>query len=110
MEYTIKFGINCGVSSGFGLKSSDYVEREERFSADTFISAVIQASKLATSFADDYLSDPQTDYMTVRLLSFFEEKRELKFDKEMVVRRSTLDHLLNTATEEILDKANMKLA
>lgn len=109
MKYTARLGINCGISSGYGIKYPDYVEIEEQFAADTFVDAVIQASKLATRFADNYLSDPETDYTTVRLLSFFEEKRELKLDNEMVVRRSTLDHLLNVATEEILDAANMKI-
>lgn len=95
MEYMAKFGINCGVSSGYGLKSPDYVERIEQFTAQDPLAAIELVKDYASNFACDYLSDPETNYTTVKLLALLEENEELKLDKEIVVRRSMLEHLLN---------------
>jgi len=35
MEYKAIFGIDCGVSNGFGVKDPDYVRRTEEISADS---------------------------------------------------------------------------
>ena len=68
MEYEATFGINCGVSHGFGLKYSDYVERIEHFDTKDDAKALNYALRLAREFSGDYLSDPETDLTTVKLL------------------------------------------
>lgn len=101
MEYQAQFGINCGVSSGFGLKDSDYVETNEIISAETPEAAFGEAMKYARKFADDYLSDPETGLTTVRLVSLKGPPGNVSFNsKNAVVQRSMLEHILALASEE----------
>ena len=95
MEYEAVFGINCGVSNGFGLKRPDRVSRVERIFADSPELAYQGAMKLASKFAEDYLSDPNTNLTTVRLTSLGGGGETVPFDAEKsVAERSMLQHFL----------------
>ena len=95
MEYQAAFGIDCGVSLGFGDKHPDYVEEQKRFSAETPQDAYDHAMALAREFAEDYLSDPYTGLTTVRLLSLSGPNEDVPFSaSKAVVKRSGLEHLL----------------
>ena len=100
MEYKANFGIDCGVSPGFGVKYPDYVRRTEDFSADNTQTAYQNAMNLAEEFADDYLSNPETDLTTVQLLSLNGPDGLVSFDaSKAIVKRSRLEHLLAYASE-----------
>lgn len=94
MEYLAIFGIDCGVSPGFGVKYPDYDRRTEKISADSHEFAYQKAIDIAKKFADDYLSNPETGFTTVQLLSLKGSNENVSFDaSEAVVRRSMLEHL-----------------
>lgn len=95
MKYEAVFGIHCGVSPGYGVKSPDYVELRETLDAKCHSKALMAAMKRANFFADDYLSDPETGLTTVRLLQLRYKGQDISFDSERaVVRRSELEHLI----------------
>jgi len=100
MEYKATFGIDCGVSPGYGVKYPDNVERTETLSADSPQVAYQNAMGLARKFADDYLSNPDNGLTTVRLLSLRNSEGNVSFDaSKSVVERSMLEHLLALASE-----------
>ena len=95
MEYSATFGIDCGISSGFGIKSPDNIERTETFSADNSVVAYQYAMHLAGKYADDYLSNPRNGLTTVQLLSLQGPDGAVSFDtSQAVVKRSMLEHFL----------------
>ncbi len=95
MEYQATFGIDCGVSSGYGIKCPDNVERTETLLADTPQVAYQNAMSMAGKFADDYLSNPNNGLTTVQLLSLRSSNGDVPFDvSKSVVKRSMLEHLL----------------
>jgi len=107
MEYNAKYGINCGVSSGFGLKDPDYVERTEKVNANSDSEAMVEAYKTAVYFSDEYLSDPDNDLTTVKILRLENDKGKIleqelvnthpkiKFENGIAVAKATrLDHVL----------------
>ncbi len=95
MEYQATFGIDCGISSGFGVKSPDYVDRTEVIVANDSQSAYQEAMNLARKFADDYLSNPRTGFTIVQLSSLRGPDGEVSVDASTSqVRRSMLEHLL----------------
>jgi hypothetical protein len=105
MEYQATFGIDCGVSPGYGVKYPDNVERTETFSADSPQVAHQTAMRLAGSFADDYLSNPENDLTTVQLLSLRNSEENIPFDpSKSVVKRHMLEHLLSLAPESAPNK------
>ena len=105
MEYQATFGIDCGVSPGFGVKYPDYVREEKTFSADSPQVAYQNAISLATKFADDYLSNPDNGLTTVQLLSLRSSDGDVSFDaSKAVVKRSMLEHLLATSSESAPNK------
>lgn len=100
MEYQATFGIDCGVSSGCGVKYPDNVERTETLSADNSQLAYQNAMGLAGKFADDYLSNPDNGVTTVQLLSLRNSEGDVPFEaSKSVVKRSMLEHLLTLASE-----------
>jgi hypothetical protein len=100
MEYQATFGIDCGVSPGYGVKYPDNVERTETFSADSPQVAHQTAMRLAGSFADDYLSSPKDNFTTVKLLTLRNSCADVPFDpSKSVVKRHMLEHLLSLAPE-----------
>ena len=100
MEYQAAFGIDCGVSSGFGVKYPDFVREQKAISADSPQVAYKNAMSLAGKFADDYLSNPETGLTTVQLLSLRGPDGDVSFDaSKSVVKRSMLEHLLSLASE-----------
>lgn len=105
MEYQATFGIDCGVSPGFGVKYPDYERKNETLSADSPQVAYQNAMDLAEKFADDYLSNPDTGLTTVQLLSLKDSGGDVSFDaSKSVVKRSMLEHLLSLASESAPDK------
>lgn len=100
MEYQATFGIDCGVSPGFGVKYPDNLERTETLFADTPQVAYQKAMDLAGKFADDYLSNPKDDLTSVQLISLKSSERDISFDaSKSIVRRSLLEHLLAFTSE-----------
>ncbi len=100
MEYQATFGIDCGVSPGFGVKYPDFVREQEAISADSPQVAYQNAMGLAGKFADDYLSNPETGLTTVQLLSLRGPDGDVSFDaSKSVVKRSMLEHLLAFASK-----------
>ena len=94
MEYKATFGIDGGVSPGFGVKYPDYVRRIETLSADSPQLAYQNAMVLAEKFADNSLSNPETGLTTVQLLSLRGVDGDVSFDaSKAVVKRSELEHL-----------------
>ena len=94
MEYQATFGIDCGVSPGFGVKYPDYVREQAVIHGDSPQVAYQNAMDLATKFADDYLSNPDTSLTTVQLLSLRCSDGYVPFDaSKSVVKRSMLEHL-----------------
>ena len=101
LDYTALYGIDCGVSPGFGMKYPDYVEREENFKASDDHDSVEKAMEKANEFADDYLSNPETGKTTVTLLNLYGSNGNIKFDKDKsIVERSMLEHLLMSDISE----------
>jgi hypothetical protein len=107
MDYTAKFGIDGGVSPGFGVKYPDSIERLETVKADSPREAMAAALKMAKDYSQDHLSNPNTDYTTVALLSLTDSqgkkldqlalvgKGEAEFSNGCaVVKCSSLEHLL----------------
>jgi len=101
MEYQATFGIDGGVSPGFGVKYPDYVRKQRVILADSPQVAYQNAMNLAGEFADDHLSNPDTGFTTVQLLSLNGPDGAVSFDaSKAVVKRSMLEHLLALASEE----------
>jgi len=113
MEYTAKFGIDGGVSHGFGIKYPDCFEKVETIKADSEREAMAAALKIAKDYSQNHLSNPNTDYTTVALLSLTDsqgnkleqislvEKDKTEFSNGCaVVKCSTLEHLLLLAKRE----------
>lgn len=95
MEYQATFGIDGGVSPGFGVKYPDYIRRTEKISAENPQVAYREAMSIAGKFADDYLSNPETGLTTVQLLSLNGPAGTVSFDASTaVVKRSMLEHFL----------------
>ena len=101
-EYKAVFGIDCGVSHGFGQKYPDSVCETYVFRAHDSDSAYASAMEKAASFADDYMSNPDTGLTKVVLQSLTGPDNEsVQFDPEKAfVQRSLVDHLLR------LDRGN----
>ncbi len=100
MKYKATFGIDCGVSPGFGVKYPGNVERTETLSAENPQVAYQNAMAMAGKFADDYLSNPDNGLTTVQLLSLRNSDGAVSFDaSKSVVKRSMLEHLLALASE-----------
>jgi hypothetical protein len=130
MEYQATFGIDCAVSHGFGLKSPDYVKRDEKLSADNDANALLAAAKLAQHYSRDYLSNPANDdFTTVTLLELrgpnglmnqkavlkkhgFDSINRFEWDKDMLVTKcSMLEHLLLLCSEnQNLNKSRFRLS
>ena len=100
MEYQATFGIDCGVSPGYGVKYPNNVERTQPLSADPPQVAYQHSMNLAGKFADDYLSNPNNGLTTVQLLSLRGSDGDVSFDaSKAVVKRSMLEHLLSLSSE-----------
>ncbi|MBI2449877.1 hypothetical protein HYV49_06320 [Candidatus Pacearchaeota archaeon] len=120
MKYTALFGIDGGVSPGFGVKYPDYIERNEEFKASSYDSARMNALIIAARFAREHLSNPETGYTTVKILRISDEGsnvvpqeplleriKGLEFENGCaVVRCSTEEHLLMLALKQHNKKEN----
>jgi hypothetical protein len=95
MEYQATFEIDCGVSPGFGLKYPDHIKKTETLSADSSKEAYKNAMSIAKEIAGDYLSNPNTGFTTVQLLSLRSSEGCVPFNvSKSVVKRSTLENIL----------------
>ena len=108
MEYEAYYEINCGGPHGFGVKlhgfdvkHSRLVDLTEQITAENDEDALRHALRQAKKFAKSYLSDPETGFTTVKLLSLYSEDGDVEFDREKaVVKRSMEEHLLALTSEE----------
>ncbi|MBI2564601.1 hypothetical protein HYV79_01275 [Candidatus Woesearchaeota archaeon] len=101
MEYQATFGIDGGVSHGFGIVYSDYVREQKVIFADSHQVAYQNAMSMAGKFADDYLSNPDSGFTTVQLLSLRSPDEDISFDvSKSVVKRSWVDHVARIASLE----------
>jgi len=100
MEYQAIFGIDCGVSPGFGVKYPDFVREQKVISADSPQVAYQNAMSMAGKFANDYLSNPDNGLTTVQLLFLRSPDGDVSFDaSKSIVKRSMLEHLLAISSE-----------
>ena len=114
MKYNAIYEIDCGVSPGFGVKYPDRILVREEFEADSQDNARINALRIAARFARDYLSNPDTGYTAVEIVSIrdrdgnivsqeplLEKIRGLEFKKGCaVIKCSIEEHLLMLALED----------
>ena len=95
-EYRAIYGIDGGVSSGFGQKVPDYIEKSETISAENPQIAYREAMKIAEKFADDHLSNPETGLTSVQVIILTGHDGDVSFDaSKAIVNRSTLEHILS---------------
>lgn len=100
MKYQAVYDIDCGVSSGFGVKYPDREKRTESFDVDNSQLAYREAMIIAEKFADDYLSNPDTELTTVQLTSLKCPDGDVSFDaSKSIIERSVLEHLLALTSE-----------
>ncbi|MEK6872722.1 MAG: hypothetical protein AABW90_01785 [Nanoarchaeota archaeon] len=108
MEYQAVFGIDGGVSPGFGVKYPDYIEKTENILADNSEEAMGKAIERARYFSQEHLSNPETGYTTVKLLSLRDNDGRLldqvdlnnnpniNFEKrQAIIKCSMLEHVLS---------------
>ncbi len=101
MEYQATFGIDGGVSHGFGIVYQDYIREQRVISADNPQVAYQNAMNLARKFADDHLSNPDSGFTTVQLLSLSGSDGDVSFDaSRSVVKKSWIDHVAQIASLE----------
>lgn len=88
MKYVAKYGIDGGVSPGFGVKYPDYCEKEENFELKDEIAneenALCKSAIIGYKISRNHLSNPDTDETKVTLLNLFKEKGEIINQKNFV--------------------------
>lgn len=100
MNYKATFEIDGGVSNGFGLKQPDNTHRTEYISSPNPQDAYIKTMELATDHANNYLSNPETGYTTVKLVSLVGPEGNIPFDPfKSTVRRSMFQHMIAVISE-----------
>lgn len=72
MAYKAVFGIDGGVSHGFGSKYPDYIEKKESISAESPKDAMLKAVGQAVYLSREHLSNPKTDRTTVKILALLD--------------------------------------
>jgi len=101
MKFEANYEIDCGVSTGMGLKYPDQEERSEQIDADSPKSAIKSAMDLANHFADDYFSNPNTGLTTVQLTSLRGPEGKVTLDPSQTkVARSMVEHVLSLSIEK----------
>ena len=82
----------------------DYLEITERIITDNPKNAYIDAMRYTKKLADDYLSDTDTGFTTVRLLELTGYNGNISFDStKAIVKTSMLEHFLIIISEENSD-------
>jgi hypothetical protein len=84
MTYKAIFGIDCGLSHGFGLKEPHYEKQDRNLSASDDKNAIIEAAKIALHFSREYLSNPDNDFTTVTILRLYDSKGKLLNPQEIL--------------------------
>ncbi|RMD45727.1 hypothetical protein D6829_01500 [Candidatus Pacearchaeota archaeon] len=106
MRYKATFGIDCGVSVGF-TKVPHYEKVTRIIYADNPQDAYKRAMGVAEELADNYLSNPESNLTTVRLMLLKSRGREVPFDvSEAVVKRGMLEHLLSLFPKGVYSNEN----
>jgi len=108
MKYKAVFGIDGGVSHGFGIKYPDYIEKTKEILAESDYEAFNRAINQAKEISKEHLSNPKTGYTAVKVLILKDEKgrplcqESLNKNPKIIfeegcalVKSSTLEHLLN---------------
>ena len=101
-KYQATFGISCGVSPGYGVKSSDYVTRTEPIEAASAAAALLGAMHLAREYAKDYLSNPEDNLTTVRLTSLRNSQGQEESQPELFKMVQVKDRRLTLEEESII--------
>lgn len=83
-KYQATFGIDGGISHGFGLKSPDYTKQEETIHAKGDKEALLETAKKAIYFSQEHLSNPDNDLTTVTILEIFDSNRNLLNQREIL--------------------------
>ena len=109
MKYEALFGIDCGISQGFGVKYPDYVEIREEIAAGSPADAMREAVSRARYHSRNYLSNPETGKTLVTLKSVIDndgcaldqeslipetEKPRMTDDGCCIFECSMLEHIL----------------
>ena len=106
MEYTAKYDINGGVSSGFGLKEPDHYQKTESFEAENPAHARNIAFSKSMMYAVNSLSNPETNRTDVTILNLEDkEGKRVEFSKMNGAGCDMLSHLLihsDPSLEEIV--------
>lgn len=95
MKYIAKFGIDGGVSNGYGLKYPNYCEKEEDFEFENEIAndenVFGYVAILAYRLSRNHLSNPETDETKVTLLNLLNEKGEQISQKDFFSKYSGIN-------------------
>lgn len=88
MKYVAKYGIDGGVSPGFGVKYPDYTTKEENFELEGETAnednALGKSAIIGYKLSRNHLSNPNTNETKVTLLNLINEKGEVIHQKDFV--------------------------
>jgi hypothetical protein len=88
--YTVRYGIDGGISHGFGFKTPDYTTIDKIIEAKDDLEALGKAAKEAYRLSRIHLSNPNTDYTTVTILQLYNSMLVL-LDQRKIVEKQKCD-------------------
>jgi hypothetical protein len=106
-SYKATFGIDGGVSQGFGITYPEYSEKDEIIEAKNERDAVMKAYDIAQTYSRKHLSNPNNRMTTVKILSMRDHNKNSinlmlnaleGMDIEhghITVKCSALEHMIN---------------
>jgi hypothetical protein len=101
MEYRATYGIEGGVSPGFGVKYQDFCNKTRQIVADGPEAAYARAMSVAEELAVDHLTNPENELTIVHLESLVGPQGSVPVDhQQSIVVRTTLDHILALSRRE----------
>jgi len=86
-KYIARFGIDGGISQGFGIKYPDYITIDKIIDAKDDLEAVCKAAKEAYKLSRSHLSNPDTDYTTVTMLQLYNDTHVLLDQKKILEKQ-----------------------
>jgi len=123
-NYKVTYGIDGGMSQGFGVKYPDYIEKDIMIQAENNLDAVDKAYEKAVELSRDHLSNPETGMTKVSVHAIYDmdqvrlhigalvdwnkvhDGRILLEDERMVAKCSTLEHILFMSREKPSNEVN----
>ena len=110
MEYTARYEIDGGVSPGFGVKYPEYYVRTEAFPAENPAHARNRAFSKAMLYAIDSLSNPETGWTGVTILTLEDkEGKRVEFSKMKGAGCHMLSHLQLLSDPSLEEKVKTRL-